>query len=114
MLNKEELGEAARTAFIREVKRTVDFLADGCWDQNLRAHLDDLMKLVDAAKEMGVLGSSVPHLETEELDELEKDLRPLRALKMVPEAKAHIIKFLVGHGIPPLTFASKASEVSQE
>ncbi len=104
MLNKDELKRAAEVAFVKEINRLVNFIAGRCWNSNLPAYLGEINGLLCAAAEMEITG--IPHLLNEsEIAELTTDLRPLRALKMDHEAKAHIIKILVAHGVPAIAFA---------
>lgn len=106
MLNLDALKEKAQAQFRTELVRLVNFITaterEGCWIRNLKAYLQDLSRVLESGKKLGVFEGDC--LTEQELEELMKDLEPLKILGMVAEARGHLADQLIAKGVDPAIF----------
>ena len=106
-LNYEALKPAAAEAFAARIREAVQWIPEHCWVANLENRLKEVRRCVETARKMGV--TSVRSWTDEEIAGLVEDLTSLRTLKMVDQAREHLITALVATGIPKSECLSASS-----
>jgi hypothetical protein len=99
MLDKKALNKSASQAFRAQMRDEVEWLAKSCWPQHIQLRLEKINAIFAAAKqlELEIAGNITPFTK-EEVEEMVRDLTPLRTLEMAQEAREYLVAAIARKG----------------